>query len=49
MNRRIAIRNAVEQQDSDQIFVSTVLSEDDKVNAVREQWLRESKSAKRTD
>ena len=42
MNRRIAMRNAVERQEDDHIFAQTVVSEDDKVNAVREQWLRES-------
>ena len=42
MNRRIAMRNAVERKEDDHIFAQTVVSEDDKVNAVREQWLRES-------
>ena len=40
--RRNAIRDCIERQDSDREFVKTVMSEDEKVNAVREQWLRES-------
>lgn len=39
--RRNALRDAVERDESDQIFVKSVLSEDDIIKAKRDEWLRE--------
>ena len=41
MNRRIAIRNAVQRRESDKEFVELVVSDDQKTNTVREAWLRD--------
>jgi len=46
MNRRIAIRNAVERDESDVQFVDKTWSEAEEVNHVRERWLREMREEK---
>ena len=46
MNRRIAVRNAVERDESDVQFVEKTWSPEEEVNHVREQWLREMREGK---
>ena len=46
MNRRIAVRNAVERNESDVEFVDTTWSDTEEINHVRERWIREMREEK---